>query len=173
MEWLHKECIPQEVLRGKIMATKMLVKKQTKAVKKVEGEICERAGGGLEDATPDVLEAIAGSLREFYICIENAFGFIGHNLDGLIPSGENVHSLLLDRMAAPLKGVRPPVIDKVLREELEDYMEFRTDLERDSLTGHDKERIISLVDKVKATSATARQQLIDFFEDVNKFHGFE
>jgi len=173
VDTLHKDCIPQEVLRGKIMATKVLVKKQAKAVKQVETEIMEMIGGGLEGVSADGLEQIARALREFYICIENALGFIGHNLDGGIPNEENVNQLLLDRMSMPLDKVRPAVIDKVLRDELQPYMEFRLDLEREPKTGQDRERIGILTENLKSVSAAARQQLTDFFVDINKYHGFE
>jgi hypothetical protein len=156
------------------MATKILVKKQSKAVKQVETEIIELIGSSVEDMPDDVLEKVSRLLRDFYICIENALGFIGHNLDGSVPSGEDVHRLLLDRMADAVDKVRPPVLDKVLREELQPYLQFRLDLEKDpETTSRDKERIIILIDSLKAVSATVRQQLTDFFGDVNKFHGFE
>lgn len=173
---MHKNCIPGEVLRGKIMATKALVKKQAKEIKQVESELLAMTGGSLEEAPealPEHLEQIAQSLREFYICIENALGVIGHNLDESIPKEEDVHHRLLDLMGAPLQGVRPAVLDRVLRDDLEPYLQFRLDLEKDSSTGQDQERINMLLKNLKAVSAAARQQLTDFFVDVNKYHGFE
>ena len=161
---MHKDCIPEDVLRGKKIATKMLVKKQTKAVKQVETEILEKIGAGIEEVAPEGLESIAKALREFYICIENALGFIGHNLDGQIPTEGNVHQLLLDRMAAPLDKVRPAVIDKVLKEDLQPYLQFRVDLEKDPGISRDRDRIAPLVENLKAVSAASRQQLTDFFE---------
>lgn len=156
------------------MATKILVKKQSKAVKQVETEITEIIGSSTNDVSAEALEKVAHLLREFYICIENALGFIGHNLDGNVPSGEEAHRLLLDRMAGVVDKVRPPVLDKVLKEELQPYLQFRLDLEKNpETTVRDKERITILTDNLKAVSATARQQLTDFFGDANSFHGFK
>ena len=173
MNSLNKVRIPEEVILGRIMATKMLVKKQAREIKQVETEILKMTDTGLEAAGNPSLEQIADSLREFYICIENAFGFIGHNLDELIPIEGEVHQELLDQMSSPFGDIRPPVIDKVLKEELRNYMQFRLDLEKAPLTGQDRNRIILLVNKVKSLSAAARQELTDFFEEMNVFHGLE
>ena len=166
--------LPQEVLRGKILATKVLVKKQCKEIKNVETEILEHVGGeDLELAGSERLEQIGKSLRDFYICIENALGFIAHNFDGGIPKGEKVHELLLEQMALPYKDIRPPVLDKGLKEKLMDYMQFRLDLEKDALSVQDLKRVEDLVKQVKSVSANVRQQLTDFFADINEFHGLE
>lgn len=170
---MQEKRIPQEVIRGKIAATKVLVKKQCKEIKSVETEIHELVGGNLEDSSPECLEQIAKGLREFYICIENALGFIGHNFDKGIPKGEKVHELLLEQMSASHGKIRPPVIDKVLKDRLMDYLQFRLDLEKDASAAHDLERVKSLVEGIKSVSATARQQLTDFFDDVSKFYGLE
>lgn len=171
---MHKDCIPEEVLRGKIQATKMLVKKQAKAVKQVETEILEMTGSNFDGSDFEQTPKIAKALREFYICIENAFGFIAHNLDEKIPEGVNVHQLLLNQMTAPYKEIRPPVIDKVLKEDLEEYMRFRSDLENDAAqVGQSIDKVKVLVEKLTTVSSSSRQQLADFFEDLNKFHGFQ
>lgn len=161
---MHQDVIPEDVLRGKIMATKILVKKQTKAVKQVETEILEIAAAAIEEDDSESLKAVAGALREFYICIENALGFIGHNLDGSVPTEGNVSGMLLDRMAVPFDKVRSAVIDKVLKEDLLPYLQFRMDLEKDPGIGLDRERIAPLVKNLKTVSAASRQQLTDFFE---------
>ncbi len=173
MRLLRRKVEPKEIMMGKIMATKVLVKKQSKAVKQVETEIMEVAGNNPEKLSDGNLKDLASLLREFYICIENALGFIGHNFEGNVPSGEGANRLLLDRMTGPVDKVRPPVLDKVLREELEPYMQFRLDFESNpEEAAGDKERLVMLTTNLKSVSATARQQLTDFFEDVNKFHGF-
>ena len=164
------EPMPQEVLKGKIMATKSLVKKQVKAVRQVETEIMALAENGTEELDPGQLHTVAKSLRDFHICIENALGFIAHNFDQGIPSGEEVHELLLEQMAAGGSS-RPPVLDKVLKEELKKYLDFRVDFEKDSSAAEDKSRIKSLVDDLRAVSAAARQQLTDFFEELKKYYG--
>lgn len=165
--------LPQEVLKGNLIGTKSLVKKQIKAVRETETEITELAGKGLDSAGTEQLQEIARSLRDFHICIENALGFIAHNYDNGIPQGDNVHHLLLEQMTVERDGSRPPVIDKVLKEDLGKYLEFRLDWEKDPEAAGDKERIASLVEDLKAVSAAARQQLTDFFDELKKYHGWD
>lgn len=167
------EPMPQEVLRGKIVGTKSLVKKQVRAVKAVETEILELTGSGLQGLDDQQLNKVAQLLREFHICIENSLGFIAHNFDEGIPTGENVHQVLMEQMAVERPQSRPSVLDKVLKTDLEKYLAFRKDLEKDPTVAADKERIISLVEDLRHVSAAARQQLTDFFEELKKYHGFE
>jgi len=167
------EPLPQEVLKGKLIGTKSLVKKQVKAVRETETEITELAGKGLDSADSEQLQEIARALRDFHICIENALGFIAHNYDDGIPKGENVHHLLLEQMTLERSGSRPPVLDRVLKEDLIKYLEFRLDLEKDPAAAGDKERIASLVEDLRAVSAAARQQLTDFFDELKKYHGWD
>jgi len=164
------EYIPKEVLRGKIFATKSQVKKQIRAIREIEEEIEGFTSDDPKNADPDRLKKIAKSLREFHICVENAFVFIAENFDGGVPKGENVHESLMEQMTRRFEKSRPPVIDKALARNLKSYLEFRLDMEKDKETGTDRDRIISLLENFKTTSTAARQQLLDFFEDLGKFH---
>lgn len=46
-------------------------------------------------------------------------------IDGNMPSGEEWHKRLLDRMAVEVEDLRPPVIDSALKEQLSEYLRFR------------------------------------------------
>jgi len=164
------EYIPVEILRGRIFATKSLVKKQIRAIREIEEEIEGFTSGDLKNAGQDRLKEIAKSLREFHICVENAFVFIAENFDGGVPKAENVHESLMDQMTRRHEKSRPPVIDKALARNLKSYLDFRLDMEKDEETGTDRDRIMSLLENFKTTSAAARQQLLDFFEALGKFH---
>ncbi|MFB6274051.1 MAG: hypothetical protein ABEL51_14270 [Salinibacter sp.] len=83
----------------------------------------------LRKASSDVTEIetrAAGSLlHDFYTGLERIFQRIAVKIDQDLPSGEDWHRQLLQRMSIPLEGVRPAVITQKQAEHLEAYMGFR------------------------------------------------
>jgi len=64
-------------------------------------------------------------LHDFYNGIERIFERIAVRIDEDLPAGSSWHTLLLQRMGHPFGSRRPAVIDRVLEEELVEYLRFR------------------------------------------------
>lgn len=80
----------------------------------------------IEDEPTGVELRAAGSiLHDFYTGLEKIFRLIAVEIDGNMPSGEEWHKRLLDRMAIEVEDVRPPVIDDSLKGQLSEYLRFR------------------------------------------------
>ena len=71
------------------------------------------------------LRAAGSILHDFYTGLEKIFRLIAVEIDGNMPSGEEWHKRLLDRMAVEIEDIRPPVIDDSLKEQLSEYLRFR------------------------------------------------
>ena len=71
------------------------------------------------------LRAAGSILHDYYTGLEKIFRLIALELDGDLPSGEDWHKRLLDRMAGEIEDLRPPVIDGGLKEQLAEYLRFR------------------------------------------------
>lgn len=71
------------------------------------------------------LRAAASMLHDYYTGLEKIFRLIALELDGNLPSGEDWHKRLLDRMAVDIDDLRPPVIDQDVKEHLGEYLRFR------------------------------------------------
>jgi len=68
----------------------------------------------------------AGSvIHDFYTGVEKIFRRIATRVDQDLPTGEDWHVQLLQRMSVPLEGFRPQVIDEPLENNLEEYLRFR------------------------------------------------
>lgn len=78
-----------------------------------------------EEPTRIELRAAGSILHDFYTGLEKIFRLIALELDGNLPSGDEWHKRLLDRMAVEIEDVRPPVIDGSLKERLSEYLRFR------------------------------------------------
>ena len=76
-------------------------------------------------ADDDYLDSVVLNLPGFYSGLERIFEGIAAVVDGLKPTGENWHQVLLEHMTAEVFGVRPVVISDATREQLEAYRGFR------------------------------------------------
>lgn len=171
---MPEEYIPQEIMRGKIFATKSLVKKQIRAIREIEGEVDNLlADTNSEEIAGEKAKELAGKLREFQICVENAFAFIAENFDGGIPKSDNVHESLLDQMTKSIENSRPPVIDGFLAQNLKEYIDLRLDLEKNAESFGDGQRVKTLLSSYKEVSQSSRDQLINFFDELEKFYGLK
>jgi len=72
-----------------------------------------------------VIRACASILHDYYTGVGKIFERISSEIDGGAPRGYDWHLQLLQRMLAPISGVRPQIIDAGLGEELDEYMRFR------------------------------------------------
>lgn len=91
-----------------------LVEEMEKLVNQLEG-----TPNGIE------LRAMGSILHDFYTGLEKIFRLISIEIDGNLPSGEEWHKRLLERMAVEVENVRPPLINDTLKEKLSEYLRFR------------------------------------------------
>jgi hypothetical protein len=73
----------------------------------------------------DDLAAARQAASDVYCAVERSFERIAVVLDGLRPSGADLHARLLDQMGAEVSGVRPPVVSAELRPRIDELMRFR------------------------------------------------
>ncbi len=68
----------------------------------------------------------AGSvIHDFYTGVEKIFRRIATRVDQDLPTAEDWHVQLLQRMSVPLEEIRPQVIDEPMERNLEEYLRFR------------------------------------------------
>jgi len=71
------------------------------------------------------LDGVAMNLHGFYGGLERVFERITGVLDGVRPTGQNWHQVLLKQMTEEIPGVRPAVISMASHEKLNEYRAFR------------------------------------------------
>jgi len=77
------------------------------------------------EGSPTRVRAAGSVLHDFYTGVEKIFRRIAVRIDQDLPTGEDWHIQLLQRMAVPVEGIRPRVIDEKLESDLEEYLRFR------------------------------------------------
>jgi len=76
----------------------------------------------MEKAHPRVIGSI---LHDFYTGVERIFMRIAEELGEGLPRGEHWYRELLEDMVLELEGIRPAVISKELKRQLDEYLRFR------------------------------------------------
>ncbi len=102
-------------------------------VTEIEKELknLERLGAEMDEVLqrpePSSVEVrAAGSiLHDFYCGVEKIFKRIASRLDRDIPSGDDWHLQLLERMTIALPGIRPAVVSEDLKGRLSEFLRFR------------------------------------------------
>ncbi len=84
----------------------------------------ESATAPKEDDT-FTLRARGSILHDFYNGVERVFVRIAEELNGGVPQGDRWHRQLVKDMSLEITGVRPPVIDALLAEDLGHFLRFR------------------------------------------------
>jgi hypothetical protein len=90
--------------------------------------VAHRAESSLADALRGddrYLDAAALNLHAFYSGIERLFELVARQIDEAMPAGANWHAELLAQMAAPVSGVRSPVVSTTLLAQLDRFRGFR------------------------------------------------
>ncbi len=108
------------------------------------------------------LRAVGSILHDFYNGVENTFSRVAQELNGGLPAGEDWHRQLLVDMAAEIEGVRPPVISKTLKKELQRYLGFRHIFRHIYGFSLEKERIKELCEMVSPVLGSLERDLVRF-----------
>jgi hypothetical protein len=91
--------------------------------------VAERARDAWNDAarTGDdrYVDSVALSLHGYYAGLERVLEEVAQRVDETVPSGADWHRQLLDQMADPIPGIRPPVLSEGLAARLQAYRGFR------------------------------------------------
>jgi hypothetical protein len=109
---------------GRFAALKADIDRELVNLERLSCELDEVLSTTVESSATRV-RAAGSVLHDFYTGVEKIFRRIGAKIDQDLPVGEDWHIQLLQRMAAPVEGIRPQVIDKKLETELEEYLRFR------------------------------------------------
>lgn len=71
------------------------------------------------------LDSVALNLHSFYSGIEKIFESIANKVDRYTVTGQSWHKDLLVQMNTPIDNVRPPVISKETKQNIQEYLDFR------------------------------------------------
>jgi hypothetical protein len=71
------------------------------------------------------LDSVALNLHSFYSGLERILLLVAVNIDETEPAGGGWHRELLRQMTSEIAGLRPAVITRSMREELDEYLSFR------------------------------------------------
>lgn len=108
-----------------IEALRTEIKQEIHELEELEAELNDYVSRIKGEPENMELRAIGSALHDFYSGIEKVFELIAKHIDEDVPEGEDWHNRLLLRMQGELDGIRPAVISRDLREELEEYLRFR------------------------------------------------
>ena len=87
------------------------------------------------------LNSVALNLHGFYSGLERIFELIAQELDGGVVGGDAWHTELLRQMALDVPDVRPPVLQMVTADQLDEYRKFRHRIRNIYATNLDPERM--------------------------------
>lgn len=107
-----------EVPKDPILALEGLIEDELTALQRIAQEMGDLLNVCAQPPTRTELRAMASMLHEFYNVIERIFQRIAIHLGEGMPRGEYWHVDLLNQMADEQEGIRPAVIEGVLRDGL-------------------------------------------------------
>lgn len=108
------------------------------------------------------VESAAMNLQSYYTGVERVFKTIAAKLDGEVPAGERWHKDLLDQVAIEIPSIRPPVISKLLRDELGKYLAFRHVIRNIYPYDLDSQSVADLVDNLSRVHEQLREGVEQF-----------
>ncbi len=114
------------------------------------------------------LASAAFDMHGFYTGIEKLFQLIAKNIDQNTPSGSQWHRDLLDQMTSPVPYKRTTVITPETHAVLLEYLGFRHVVRNLYTFNLRSEDVIELIDKLEATFALVRQDLLAFSESLQR-----
>lgn len=100
------------------------IDREVRNLERLTREMDEILSGTPEGSVVKV-RAAGSVLHDFYTGVEKIFRRIATRVDQDLPTGEDWHIQLLQRMAVAVEGIRPRVIDESLERALEEYLRFR------------------------------------------------
>lgn len=109
---------------GRFAALKADIDREMRNLERLTQELDTVLDATAEE-TPVRVRAAGSVLHDFYTGVEKIFRRIAMRIDQDLPTGEDWHVQLLQRMAVPVEGIRPEVIDETLENSLEEYLRFR------------------------------------------------
>lgn len=108
------------------------------------------------------IDAVALNLHSFYAGLERIFEVVAANIDRTKPEGPHWHQDLLRQMATPVPEVRPPILRRDTRDQLDRYRGFRHVVRNVYTFNFDVAQIEILLDKLPKTWKQVEQDLLNF-----------
>ena len=146
---------------GDFAALRADIDRETRSLERLAQELVTVLAATTEGTSARV-RAAGSVIHDFYTGVEKIFRRIAIRMDQDLPTGEDWHVQLLQRMAVSVEGIRPPVIDEHLENQLEEYLRFRH-LFR-NIYGFDLkwERCQPLVERLNKTFGSLTDNIITF-----------
>jgi hypothetical protein len=108
------------------------------------------------------VDAVALNLHSFYTGIEHILDVIARGVDQTRPSGEAWHKELLLQMSAEIPDVRPPVLRRETRAQLDRYRGFRHVVRNVYTYRLDPAQIALLIQQLPTTFESVSNDLLAF-----------
>ena len=108
------------------------------------------------------LNSVALNLYGFYSGLERIFELIAQELDGGVVGGDAWHTELLRQMALDVPDVRPPVLQMVTDDQVDEYRKFRHRIRNIYTTNLDPERMAHLILRLPILWPQIRSELEGF-----------
>ncbi|MCS6830968.1 MAG: hypothetical protein RMM08_03995 [Armatimonadota bacterium] len=108
------------------------------------------------------VDAAAHNLHDFYSALERLFLQIAKVVDRSVPTGERWHRDLLEQMRLPMSTVRPAILDAGMVAQLDEYLRFRHVVRNVYSFQVDPQRVVQLVDGMRALFWGVAEQLRQF-----------
>ena len=114
------------------------------------------------------LDSVALNLQNFYTAIEKIFTLIGKQIEKSIPESGNWHSELLEQMTLEIDGVRPAVISKNTKSQLEEHLGFRHVVRNVYSFNLNPQKIKHLFKNLKNINKIFKSEIDDFLKLIEK-----
>ncbi|NSW84580.1 MAG: hypothetical protein HPY90_15375 [Syntrophothermus sp.] len=148
----------------KLMVLRDEIEEELANIFQLKENLCDMRKKSLD---PEIEKRVYASvLADFYMAVERVFKLIAKEVDGELPEGGDWHKKLLRQMSVELPGIRPPVIDKSLFHQLEEYLKFRHLVRNIYGFQLEYKRFAHLVKDMPALAEAVEQQVTGFLNDL-------
>lgn len=110
----------------------------------------------------DYIGTLALNLHGFYTGVERCFEEIARQLDETVPSGTDWHRRLLRQMSAELPNLRPPVVQVITRQAIDEYRSFRHVVRNVYTFDLQPNRVVALAEKLPDCFAALKRDVTAF-----------
>jgi len=113
-------------------------------------------------------DAVALNIHSYYSGLERIFEDIARTVDGNHSQGPDWHQQLLFQMSSDIQGIRPAVLDRTARLNLDEYRAFRHVVRNVYAFNFRPKRLQELVDGLKDSFNVVKNDLFNFVQYLEK-----
>ncbi|MFW5999634.1 MAG: hypothetical protein ACOCQC_03120 [Halanaerobiaceae bacterium] len=146
------------------------VEEQLAAIRQLEDTLQEIDKN--KELDNEIAKRVYGSiLEDFYMAVEKIFKSIASEIDDDLPEDAKWHKKLLRQMSVEIPGTRPPVLNKDLFHNLEEYLRFRHLIHNIYGFQLDYERFEHLIQKLPKTIDKFETQIMRSLNEIEEIIG--